>query len=88
MGGCAGQISDEIKPRCEQQKKLIELWKKYHLKTVEKGIELEKIVAEIIGICNDIEEEEAEFSESLSDDDDFDMGDEDFKATDEIMIQA
>ena len=49
------------------------------------GIELEKIVAEIIGMCNDIEEEEAEFSESLSDDDDFDMGAEDFKATDEII---
>lgn len=85
MGRYAWQISDEIKPRCEQQKKLIEFWGKYHLKTVEKGVELEKIVAEIIGMCNDIEEEEAEFSESLSDDDDFDMGAEDFKATDEII---
>lgn len=41
IGGCSGQIYDDIAPRTEGQRKLIELWKEYHLNDMCAGTKLQ-----------------------------------------------
>ena len=54
-GNGLGQIYDNIKPASKPQKELLKLWKKYHLKSVEKVKSIEQKINTII---DDIEKED------------------------------
>lgn len=62
-GGC-GQILDNIKPRTREQKLFIELWRKYHLKNlnrIPKNIQFwPDFTGHVNGIIDEIEKQEAE----------------------------
>lgn len=58
--GSWGQCLDEIAPRTDYQRELIELWKKYHLQNVEGVKDFHTILATL---CDNIEEEQEEYNE-------------------------
>ena len=64
--GSGGQCQDEIKPRTEKQKELMNLWEKYHLKDVSDVFNFDENLIGIIDVINYEDKAEQEAKPELT----------------------
>lgn len=64
IAGGSWQICDEIKPASPNQKRILDLWKKYHLKSYTEEVE-DEIIQAADALKMEVQAEEIEFMETL-----------------------
>lgn len=85
-GISSGQCDDHIEPRTASQEKLKDYWSKYHCVCSNREA-LPSNYSELFdNLCNEIEADEAEYTNTLEKV--FDMGDENFEATEDIISKV